>query len=227
MFESGSSTHHLLDDIIHYTLSTSIFDLVAISVCKFVLLIVLLTELETCIIARLYQLEARPAFYVLRYLFTALLFLVSLCSLAFAIVKFIFVLREMSLSRLYLSTVYLFLIFSSIESIGVVLMLPYLSRLKLLEQQRSAAEKKKVDLRRLFSLAKSERTLIGIGTVFLLLSSLTQIVQPYFFGKIIDDALNAKTMRPVNISVIILLAINLAGAFTSFFRSWVFELAGQ
>ena len=133
----------------------------------------------------------------------------------------------MHLTKLYLSSVYLFLIFSSIELIGIIIFIPYLSRLKLLEQERSTATKRKVDLKRLFSLAKSERLLISIGTVFLLLSSLTQIIQPYFFGKILDAALTSDSMRSVNINVLILFGINVVGAITSFFRAWLFELAGQ
>lgn len=217
----------MIDDIIHYRLTTSIFDLVAISIFKFVLLIIFLTELEAFIIARLYQPNVRPLFIFIRYFYTILLILLSICSLAFAIIKLIFVLREFSLNKLYLSTVYVFLIFSSIEFIGMILMIPYLSRLKLLEQERSVLTKKKVDLKRLLTLAKLERPLIGLGTVFLLLSSVTQIIQPYFFGKVVDDALTADSMRPVNINVLILFGINGIGAVASFFRSWLFELAGQ
>jgi hypothetical protein len=223
----GSSTHLLIDDIIHYQLTTSIFDLVAVSLCKFILLILCLTELETFIIARLYQPDARPLFNIVRYLYMIAMCLLSICSLAFAIVKFIFIIRQIEIGTLYLSSVYLFLIFSSIESIGIILMIPYLTRIKLNEQERSTVEKKKVDLKRLLSLAQSERLLLTIGTFFLVLSSVTQIIQPYFFGKIVDDALASGSMRLVNINVIILFAINCAGAVTSFFRSWLFEWAGQ
>ena len=226
-FFLGGSTHWLVDDIVHYRLSSSVFDLVAVSLCKFVLLILFLTELETFIIARLYQPNARAAFIAIRYIYTSLLLLISACSLAFAIVKLVIILRQPDFSKLYLSSVYLFLIFSSMELIGVVLMIPYLSRLKLLEQPRSTETKKKVDLIRLSSLAKSERPLIGLGTIFLILSSATQIAQPYYFGKIVDDAVKADSMSQVNRSVLILLAINCVGAVASLFRSWLFELAGQ
>jgi hypothetical protein len=216
-----------VDDIIHYTLRTSIFDLVSISVCKLVLLIIFLTELETFIIARLYQPNTRLLFILIRYFYTFTLIILSACSLAFSIIKLIFILRQLNISKLYLSTVYLFVIFSSIEFIGIILMIPYVSRLKLLEQPRSISTKKKVDLIRLFSLAKSERLLIGIGTFFLLISSGTQVIQPYFFGKIVDDALTSETMRLVNINVLVLFGINCLGAITSFFRAWLFELSGQ
>jgi hypothetical protein len=223
----GSSTHSLIDDITHYRLTTSIFDLVAISICKFILYIIFLTELETFIIARLYQPNSRPLFIFIRYFGAFILIILSACSLAFAIVKLIFILRELNLDKLYLSTVYLFLIFSSIEFIGMILMIPYLSRIKLLQQERSTSTKKKVDLKRLFSLAKSESSMLGIGTFFLLLSSVTQIVQPYFFGKIVDDAVTADSMGPITKNVLILFGINCVGAVTSFFRAWLFELAGQ
>jgi ABC-type bacteriocin/lantibiotic exporter with double-glycine peptidase domain len=114
------------------------------------------------------------------------------------------------------------------EFFGLVILIPYLSRIKLLEQPRSTTpKKKKVDLKRLLSLSKSERPLLIIGTVFLILSSLTQVAQPYFFGKIIDDALTQETMRLVNINTLILFGINAFGAVASFFRAWAFELAGQ
>ncbi len=147
--------------------------------------------------------------------------------MAFGIIKFIFIIRDLHFNKLYLSSVYLFLIFSSLELIGIIIFIPLVSRLKLHEQQRSTVTKKKVDLKRLFSLAKSERFLLSIGTIFLLLSSVTQVVQPYFFGKIVDDAITSGTMRLVNINVLILFGINCVGAITSFFRAWIFELAGQ
>ncbi|CAF3345962.1 unnamed protein product [Rotaria sp. Silwood1] len=223
----GSRTHSLIDDIIHYQFTTSIFDIVSVSLCKLILLIIFLTELETSVIARLYNPNSPQSFIFIRYFYTIILLLLSSCSLTFSIIKFIFVLYKLNLNKLYLSLVYLFLIFSSIEFIGTLLMIPYLTRIKLTEQQRSNLTKKKVDLRRLLSLAKSERLLIGTAILFLLLSSATQIIQPYLFGKIVDYALTSDTMRLVNIYVLILFGSNCAGAIGSSFRSWLFELAGQ
>jgi hypothetical protein len=216
-----------MDDIIHYKFTTSIFDLVSVSTCKFILFIIFLTELETFIIARLYQPNDRPFFIFIRYFYTILLIILILCSLAFSIIKLIFILRESDFNKTYLSSIYLFLIFSSIEFIGMILLIPYLSRIKLLEQQRSTSTKKKVDLRRLFTLAKSERLLIGIGTTFLLISSAAPIAQTYYFGKVVDDAITSSSMRLVTINVLIIFGINVVGAITSFFRAWLFELAGQ
>ena len=175
----------------------------------------------------MYHPDARLLFTFIRYFTTVLLLLSASCSLAFAIIKLIFVLRGSSLNTLYLSTVYIFLVFSTIEFIGMILMIPYLCRLKLLEQERSTVTKKQVDLKRLMTLAKSERLFIFLGSIFLLASSATQIVIPYYFGKIVDDALKFESMRSVSISVLILFGINCAGALASFFRSWLFALAGQ
>ena len=197
------------------------------SICKFVSLIILLTELETFVIARLYRPDARPVMHFIRYFYTTLLFVVALCSLAFAIVKLVLVIYHHELSQLYLASVYVFLIFSTIESVGMILMVPYLTRLKLLRKDRSEVMKKKVDLARLLSLAKSERYLIMIGLVFLVLSSATQIIQPYYFGKIVDQAQKNESMHLITNSVLILLGINCAGAVTSLLRSWLFELSGQ
>ncbi|CAF3420072.1 unnamed protein product [Rotaria socialis] len=223
----GSMTHTLIDDIVHYQFTTSIFDIVCVSLCKMILLVILLTELETFSIARLYQADSNQAFILIRYLCKILLILIAMSSLAFAIVKLVFVLRKSNLEKLYLSTVYLFVVFSSIEFIGVILMIPYLKLVKLLEQQKSSVPKKKVDLIRLFSLAKSERLLMSVAIIFLLISTVTQIVQPYFFGKIIDGAITSDGMSVVNRNVILLFIINCVGAVASAIRSWLFELSGQ
>lgn len=188
---------------------------------------IFLTEFETFKIARLYSPDSRLSLIVIRYLFIIIILSLSICSLAFSIIKFIFIIHNLTISKLYLSTVYLFLIFSSIEFLGIIIYLPSIFRIKLLQQQRSASNKKKVDLKRLFSLAKTERLNISLGTVFLLISSGTQIVQTYYFGKIVDDALTSDTMRLVNINVLIIFAVNCVGAVASFFRSWLFELSGQ
>ncbi|CAF2155732.1 unnamed protein product [Rotaria magnacalcarata] len=208
----GSMTHTLIDDIIHYQFTTSIFDLVCVSLCKMILLVILLTELETFSIARLYQADSNQAFILIRYLCKILLFLIAMSSLAFAIVKLVFVLQKSNLEKLYLSTVYLFVVFSSIEFIGVILMIPYLKLIKLLEQQKST---------------KSERLLMSVAIVFLLISTITQVVQPYFFGKIIDGAITSDGMSVVNRNVIILFIVNCVGAAASAIRSWLFELSGQ
>ena len=223
----GGSDHYLIDDLIHYHFKTSIFDIVSISLFKLVCLTILLTELETNVIDRLYQPNTRPLLIFLRYLYKFLLILLSIGSLTFSIIKFIFILHDLKLSKLYLSSIYLFLIFSSIEFIGILLTIPYLSRIKLLEQQRSTENKRKVDLKRLISLAKSVRLLISMGTIFLLISSATQIIQPYYFGKIVDDALTSDSMHLVTKGVVILFGINCVGAIASLFRAWIFELAGQ
>lgn len=189
--------------------------------------VIVLTELETLIIACLYQTNTRQMDIVIRYFYTILLIILSMCALAFSIVKLVFVLQKHTLNLLYLSSVYLFLIFSSIELISILLMIPYLKRIKLLEQEQENAKKRKVDLKRLFTLTKSVRLIIGVASIFLFIASATQIVQPYYFGKIVDDALSADSMHSINVSVLTLLAINLVGAIASFFRSWFFELSGQ
>lgn len=225
-FSLGSSSHYLIDDITHYTFTSSIFDLVSVSLFKLIVLILCLTEFEEFVIKHLYRTDGRPSIIAIRYIFAGVLLVLSLCTLAFAIVKLTFVVRQMDLSKLYLSTVYLFLIFSSIELIGLIVLIPSLSRIKLIERARTNS-KRKVDLKRLLSLSKDERVLISLGFLFLLISSATQIVQPYYFGKIVDEALNSESMRNVTIDVLILFGINCLGGIASFFRAWIFELAGQ
>ncbi|CAF0923345.1 unnamed protein product, partial [Didymodactylos carnosus] len=223
--ENGGRSHSLVDDITHYRFSSSIFDLVSVSTFKFVLFIILYTELETRVIFQLYYQSYSS---LLRYLLILLTLTSHLISLAYSIVKLLFVLKNTSsLQPIYLSIVYIFLVFSSLELIGFIILQPYLNRLKLIEEKRDLSVKKKADLKRLLSLSKNERSLIAIGTFFLILSAATQIVQPYYFGKIVDNALKSRTMKEVNTNLLILFIINCVGALTSFIRSWTFELAGQ
>lgn len=189
--------------------------------------IILLTELETYTITNLYQQGPNRSFILTSYSFKILLILLSIVSLAFSIVKLIFVLQKSNLDALYLSSIYIFLVFSSIEFIGFILMIPYLTRIKLLEQEKSKVTKKKVDFRRLLQLAKSESLLISAAGLFLFISSATQVIQPYFFGKIIDYSRTSKTMHEVNVYVLLLFGINAVGAIATIFRAWFFELAGQ
>lgn len=216
-----------MDDITQYQFTTSTFDLVAVSTFKIVVLVILITEVEKFTIARLYQADVRPVMHIVRYACMTLLFIISLGSLAFSIVKLVFVLEKRKMLKLGIASVYIFLIISVFEFVGIILVGPSLSRLKLIEQPVSTNAKKKVDLKRLMSLSREERPLLFSATVFLFLSSATQIFQPYFFGKIVDQAIKNEPMKEITINVAILFSINVFGAITSCFRSWLFELSGQ
>ncbi len=209
-------------------MTTSIFDLVILALCKLILLVVLLTELETRVIIGLYRPIVRSTFTYIRSIFTIALIVITTGTFSFAIVKLVLVLRNFHLSKLDLACVYIFLIFSMLELIGSLLIIPYLRQLKLLEQQRiSDQTNKKVDISRVLSLAKAERSLIVTGTFFLIISSATQVVDIIFFGKTIGSALTSQSMDSVNRNVIILFCIDFVGSIAIFIYSWLFELAGQ
>lgn len=104
-----------------------------------------------------------------------------------------------------------------------------MKKLKLIEKQQQSTDqtKKHVDISRLLSLAKAERSLIMLGTVFLLISSTVEIVDIIFFGKIINSALDSQSMSSVNRNITILLCIDFVGSVATFIHSWLFTLAGQ
>jgi hypothetical protein len=132
-------------------MATSVFDLVTLSTLKLILVIILLTELERLSIIRLYRPVVDRSFILKRNLLIVVLVLVAIGSLTFVIIKLILVLRQSSLSKLNLSAVCIFLILSSLESIGILWTCIYLSQLKLIEQQRSVDSRTKtVNLRRVF-----------------------------------------------------------------------------
>jgi ATP-binding cassette, subfamily B, bacterial len=69
-----------------------------------------------------------------------------------------------------------------------------------------------------------------IGSVFLLLSSLTTMTFPYFMGKLIDSAKNANQyawMNNTNTMALILIGILLAQSVMSFFRVYLFATASE
>ncbi|CAF3643399.1 unnamed protein product [Rotaria sp. Silwood1] len=226
---AGSRTHLLIDDIIHFHLTTSIFDLVMISMFKLILLIILLTELETLVILRLYRPINRSSFPFNRYLFTIALLLITIGSLTFAIIKFVLIFhQQFQLSKLYLSCIYIFLFCSLLESIGILFIFPYLNRLKLIEQQyEQNRQEKQVDIRRVFSLAKEERSLMLIGSFFLFIESAIDIVTIILFGQIIAFALKYESMHSVNVTILIYFGIDFINCICSFLNSWLFDLAGQ
>ncbi|CAF1125845.1 unnamed protein product [Rotaria sordida] len=226
---SGSRTHLLIDDIIHFHLTTSIFDLVIISMFKLILLIILLTELEILVILRLYRPIDRSSFSFNRYLFIIALLLIAIGSLTFAIIKFVIIFhQEFQLSKLYLSCIYIFLVCSLLEFIGILFIFPYLNRLKLIEQQREQnRQEKQVDIRRVFSLAKEERSLMIIGTFFLFIASAIDIVDIILFGQIIAFALKYESMHSVNVIILIFFGIDFINCICTFFNTWLFDLAGQ
>ena len=220
----GNADHWLINDIIHFGLTTSVFDLVIIALCKLILLVILLTELETRVIINLSRPMIRSTFSYIRSISIITLVILTVGSFIFAITKLVLVLRNLHLNQLNLACVYIFLILSILEMLGSVKIIPYLTQLKLLEQKQVTDP---VDISRVLSLIKPERSLIIAGSLFLFITSSTQIVDVIFFGKIIGDALTGESMDSVNRNIIILLCIDFVGSVAEFLHSWLYALAGQ
>lgn len=200
-----------------------------LALCKVILLVIVLTELETRVIIGLYRPMIRSKFSYIRSISISILMFITIGTFVFAIIKLILVLRNLQLSQLNLACVYIFLVFSSLELISSVRILPYLAQLKLLEQQQQSTDptKKPINISRVLSLAKAERSLIITGTFFLLISSSTQIVDIIFFGKIIGGALGDESAGSINRNIVIVLCIDFVGSVALFFHVWLYELAGQ
>ena len=199
-----------------------------LALCKLILLVIVLTELETRVIIGLYRPMIRSKFLYIRSISISTLMFVTIGTFVFAIIKLVLVLRNLQLNQLNQACVYIFLVFSSLELIGSLRILPYLTQLKLLEQQQPTDPTvKPVNILRVLSLAKAERSLIITGTVFLVISSSTQIVDIIFFGKIIGGALGDQSAGSINRNIIIVLCIDFVGSVALFFHVWLYELAGQ
>lgn len=68
-------------------------------------------------------------------------------------------------------------------------------------------EKKKVNIKRLIGLSYPERYHIAIAFVMLIISSFTNIVSPYFFGSVVDSAVNYTDLSKMNKYIIYLFVI--------------------
>jgi hypothetical protein len=217
-----------VDDIIHFNLQRSIFDLVVISTVKVILLVILVTELETVVINCLYRPIICRSFINKKNILLIFLILIVIGSLTFSIIKLIIVVHNLSLSKLNLSAVCIFVAASSLESIGILLIYFYLKKLKLIEQRLvDSKNEEKINLRRIFSLVQSERSWLSIGFFFLLISSFIETVDLFLFGKILGLASEQESMHSINITIAIVLSLDLVSSIATFIYSWVFALAGQ
>nr|QUF59446.1 ATP-binding cassette transporter Abcb10-like [Brachionus angularis] len=116
-----------------------------------------------------------------------------------------------------------FLSYKSMRAIGLIV-----NRLALsTEPETSEIPKKKASIKRLIGLSYPERFHISIAFIMLIVSSFTNIVSPYFFGSVVDSAVNYPNLTEMNKYIIYLFLIYLIGSFASGLRSWLFEVAGQ
>ena len=95
------------------------------------------------------------------------------------------------------------------------------------DNEKKDDKKKKVDFARLFGLSYPERYTLLLGFVMLLISSVTTIIVPFFFGLVVDAALNYPNLDEMNKYVLYMFLIYFGGSIAGGIRSWLFEMAGQ
>ena len=105
--------------------------------------------------------------------------------------------------------------------------LPLLIRDQAILNESQAGKPKKIDLRRLIGLSYPERYLIFVAFIMLMISSVSNIVVPFFFGSVVDAALKFKDLDEMNKYIIYMFLVFLVGSIAGGIRSWLFELAGQ
>lgn len=66
-----------------------------------------------------------------------------------------------------------------------------------------------------------------VAFVMLLISSSTNIIVPYFFGAVVDAAINFPDLSKMYAYIGYMSLVFLLGSFAGGIRSWLFELAGQ
>jgi ABC-type multidrug transport system fused ATPase/permease subunit len=66
-----------------------------------------------------------------------------------------------------------------------------------------------------------------IATVMLILSTICNMSQPYYFGKIIEICADDGSRKSLDRYTVILVVINVVGAVTSCIRGWLFNLIGE
>nr|UOU03333.1 ATP-binding cassette subfamily B10-like [Brachionus rubens] len=95
------------------------------------------------------------------------------------------------------------------------------------EPENQVTKKKNVNVTRLISLSYPERYQISIAFVMLIISSFTNIVSPYFFGLVVDSAVNYTDLTEMNKYIFYLFLVYFFGSLASGLRSWLFEFSGQ
>jgi hypothetical protein len=173
-------------------------------------------------------------------LYHFMIFLLCSASLAYTAVKFGIVLvqmvskdsNEQKMHGFYFSIICVELAFSCVLFVFSLLSVYFMKRLRAtpiaqLLQTESGDKNKKVNLRRLISLSYPERFLISIAFVMLMISSVTNIIMPYYFGAIVDSALNYPDLSKMNYNILYLFLAFVLGSVAAGLRSCLFEMAGQ
>ncbi|XP_072103930.1 ABC transporter B family member 1-like isoform X1 [Mobula birostris] len=227
----GGRSHYLENDVLKWCFWKSTFDLAAFCTMKTCILIVIYLTMESIALKQIDDLNNSNLKRKREFLHL-ISFTISGLWVAYTIAKGITVLVTQSYKEMHLtfkivciSTV----VFSLVEFPFCVFCNRFLRRLQIFRIVQSIEEerdqKSKADLKRLFSLAKDEVLICLGGMLALVVSCLSQIVAPFFFGKVIDSAM--ESMEELDRMILILFGIYVGGAVCSFFRAYFFALAGH
>jgi ABC transporter fused permease/ATP-binding protein len=85
----------------------------------------------------------------------------------------------------------------------------------------------RLDLRRVFELARPELPRLALGSLALLFSSATSLSYPWFVQQIVDRVLSGDGQEALNEIVLVLLGLFALGSVATALRSWFFTLAGE
>ncbi|XP_019619825.1 PREDICTED: ABC transporter B family member 1-like [Branchiostoma belcheri] len=236
---AGGHTSYLEDNVVHFDFYRSVFELACLSLLRMCLLFHFFTRIEEISMKLLEEpydrglLKKRKAFYICA-------ILLSLLSTAYAATKGGFVLYKESYKEMhsaYVAVCIASFVFSILELLlGLVFlcMVRKLQVMRIVHRYNSDGQeiddegntiKKKVDLWRLFTMARDEWWILGLGCLAMLAASASNMMAPLFFSFVVDAALTS--IEKVNHTVLVLLLIYIGGAIAAFFRSWLFTLAGM
>ncbi|XP_078600013.1 uncharacterized protein LOC144875108 [Branchiostoma floridae x Branchiostoma japonicum] len=236
---AGGHTQYLEDNVVHFDFYRSVFELACLSLLRMCLLFHFFTRVEEISMKLLDEpydrglMKKRRAYYVAAIFFTLL-------STAYAVTKGVFVLHKESYKEMhstYVAVCIASFVFSVLELLLGLVFLRMARRLQLMRilhrinsdgqeiDEEGNTIKKKVNLKRLFTMARDEWWILGLGCIALLISSASNMMAPLFFSFVVDAALTS--IEKVNHTVLVLLLIYIGGAIAAFFRSWLFTLAGM
>ncbi|KAK6191312.1 hypothetical protein SNE40_003035 [Patella caerulea] len=240
---TGGHSKYFVDNIVHFHLLASVFDLAIISSLKVIFFIVLYSWLEKISFKQTenpYDRNLQSKSKILH----ILIILLSTIFMVYSMTKGGLVLNAylnqtdyLIMHATYNALVISAVCFSILEFIFSLYSFIAMRKLKILRVLHRLNDdgqeidsdgkpvKKKPSLKRLASLAKPEFPMISLACLAMLGSSGSQMVAPLFFGKVVDAA--QKDMGELNSTVLTLLLIYIGGAICSMVRSWIFTLAGQ
>lgn len=232
----------IMHTIKHYSIAESVFDLACISVGRCILLIPMLAKLEALSTSAA-QGDSANNQRKITWL-KSFSFMIVLGSIVFCIYKGVRVILSFEDHTVtFKTTQYALCISATIFSLLFsVILLGYFQHLKRLqcfyarfpddlESSGSSGgckenkPKKKVNLGRLLSLLKPEAWKLLFGTIGLIGSTVSNMLAPLWFGKVIQAAMSS--MHDLNTETINLFIIYLVGGAAAFFRSWLYTLVGQ